>query len=60
MASVPTYSLDEQRAFDAFAVHCALIKAEQREPSLSQNPQWTIIRQDAFEAFANAFKKVPG
>lgn len=57
---VPTYSMDEQRAFDAFNVHCALIKAEQRDPALSRNPQWIIIRQDAFEMFANAFKKVPG
>lgn len=60
MASVPVFNLDEKRAYDAFNVHTALIKAEQREPSLAKNPQWIIIRQDAFEAFANAFKKVPG
>jgi len=57
---IPVYCMDEQRAYDAFNVHCALIKAEQREPALASNPQWIILRQDAFEAFANAFKKVPG
>lgn len=58
--NIPVYNMDEHRAMDAFAVHVALIKAEQREPALRRNPQWTIIRQDAFEAFANAFQRVPG
>jgi hypothetical protein len=53
--TVPTYSMAEQEALDAFAVHCALLKAERADPRLRDNPQWTIHRQDAFEAFSKAF-----
>lgn len=55
MARVRTIAVHEQEAHDAFAVHCALLKAERRDPELSKNPQWTVLRQDAFERFSNAF-----
>lgn len=58
--SVPVYLMDEQGAMDAFNVHCALIKAEQAKPELARNPQWIIIRQDAYEAFYKAFARAPG
>jgi hypothetical protein len=56
---LPTIAIDEQRAVDAFAVHCALLKAERSEPKLSRNPQWIMLRQDAYEAFSNAFTVLP-
>lgn len=58
--SAPAFLVDEQRAMDAFNVHCALVKAEQAAPHLQNNPQWIIIRQDAFEAFYRAFARTPG
>jgi hypothetical protein len=54
--SLPTISMDERKARDAFDVHAALLKAERDDPRLSRNPYWTMLRQDAFEAFCNAFK----
>jgi hypothetical protein len=53
---VKTIGVDERKARDAFDVHAALLKAERDDPSLKANPHWTIIRQDAFEAFSGAFK----
>lgn len=57
--TVPTYTFDEIRAIEAFNVHCALLRAERNEPALKNNPQWTIIRQDAYEAFSRAFTVQP-
>lgn len=51
--------IDEQRARDAFDVHCALLKAECADPKLSRNPQWQLMRMDAFEAFSAAFTVLP-
>lgn len=48
---------DSQLAEDAFAVHAALLKAEARDRRLRHNPQWTVIRQDAYERFAVAFQE---
>ena len=48
--------LNRQRAEDAFAVHAALLKAQVNDPALRDNPQWTIIRQEAFERFSLAFE----
>lgn len=56
---IPITYYDERRAIDAFNVHCALLRAERNEPALKNNPQWTIIRQDAFEAFSAAFTVLP-
>ena len=53
--SVKTIAVDEQRARDAFAVHAALLKAERDDPTLSNNPQWRLLRMDAFEAFNSAY-----
>jgi hypothetical protein len=53
--SVKTIGVNEREALDAFAVHCALLKAERTDPKLSSNPQWTMLRQDAYERFSNAF-----
>lgn len=55
MSAVPTYSLDERKARDAFEVHSALLKAERSDPALCHNPQWTVLRQDAYTAFRAAF-----
>lgn len=55
MASVPTIAVNEREAMEAFAVHAALLKAERDDPSLASNPQWTVLRQDAFERFSNAY-----
>lgn len=41
-----------QREVQAFAAHAALIKMELRHPSLKDNPFWTMLRQDAYERFA--------
>lgn len=46
----------EPQASDAFAVHQALIQAEQRDPRLKRNPQWQCLRMDAYEAFCAAFE----
>jgi hypothetical protein len=46
----------EPQASDAFAVHQALIQAERRDPRLKRNPQWQIMRMDAYENFARAFE----
>lgn len=54
----PVIYCDANRADQAFAVHQALLKAEARDRSLRHNPYWTMIRQDAYEAFALAFKEV--
>ncbi len=51
-----TTSVDERRAHDAFAVHAALCRCERELPSLRDNPQWTLLRQDAFERFATCFE----
>ena len=55
MAKLRTIAFHEQEATDAFAVHCALLKAECYDPDLRKNPQWTVLRQDAFERWSNAF-----
>ena len=55
MARLRTIAVHEKAALDAFAVHCALLKAERVDPALSNNPQWTVLRQDAYERFSNAF-----
>ncbi len=49
---------DESRASNAYEVHSALLRTERLVPALKRNPQWTIIRQDAFERFAEAFKAI--
>lgn len=55
---VPVILCDELNASEAYEVHIALLKAEKANPSLRDNPIWTIHRQDAYERFAVAFKKV--
>lgn len=40
------------KACDAFAVHAALLRAETLDSTLRGNPQWTMMRQDAYERFA--------
>lgn len=49
---------DRKLADDAFAVHAALVQAEGRNRHLRHNPQWTVLRQDAYERFAVAFQEV--
>jgi len=54
-AQVPTIKFNERQAHDACKVHFALLKAERDDPELRDNPQWTVIRQDAYERFCAAF-----
>ena len=49
---------DQRKADESFAAHTALLKAERADPSLFNNPQWTILRQDAYERFALAFERL--
>lgn len=49
-----------ERAELAFATHTALVKMEAADPTLRDNPYWTMLRQDAWEQFWIAFDKVPG
>lgn len=55
---VPVILYDEQQAHDAYVVHIALLMAERADPTLKNNPVWTMHRQDAYERFAVAFGKV--
>lgn len=60
MASVPVILCAAEIADNAFQAHMALVKLEQEKPELRANPHWTMLRQDAFERFAEAFVRVPG
>lgn len=51
-------SIKNRRLIDVQEAHFALIKAETREPGLSQNPAWILLRQDAYERYAIEFGKV--
>lgn len=59
MASVPIILCAAEKADLAFQAHSALLKAERERPELRKNPFWTMLRQDAFERFAEAFERVP-
>jgi hypothetical protein len=43
----------ERRLHEAWAVHCGLILAERVSPTLRDNPQWKLLRMDAYETFHN-------
>lgn len=43
----------ERRLDDAWAVHRTLLLAEARAPALRDNPQWMLLRMDAYEAYYN-------
>lgn len=53
---VPVYRYDEARAHDAWECHQALILTEQFRPFLRENPQWQMLRADAYEQFALSFE----
>lgn len=44
---------ERDRLEDAFNVHQALVVAENAMPWLRDNPQWRLLRFDAFETFHN-------
>lgn len=54
--TIRIYSMDEAKARNAFDAHSAILKAQRENPSLCKNPAWTILRQDAYERFAQAFE----
>lgn len=54
--NVPTIRYNERQATEAFRAHAALLKAERLNPTLRRNPYWTMLKQDAFEAFSAAFE----
>lgn len=58
--SIPTYLVNLEAARQAFEAHSAIILAELRSTELSQNPFWTMLRQDAYERFALAFQTAGG
>jgi hypothetical protein len=39
---------------DKFHVHAALVWVEQKRPHLKDNPQWKLLRMDAYEEFWRA------
>lgn len=45
---------------DAFHVHSALVTAEVTLPWLRDNPQWRLLRMDAYETFYNLFTESAG
>lgn len=49
---------DAEKADHAFRAHMALVNAEKADPKLKDNPHWTLLRQEAFERFAEAFERV--
>lgn len=53
--TAPVTFFDKKKADDAFEIHRALILLEQAHPTLLNNPQWEILRRDAFERFNEAF-----
>jgi hypothetical protein len=55
---VNVFRYDAQKAESAFMAHKALIRAEQANPSLKDNPDWTLLRLEAFERFSEAFERV--
>ena len=56
--TVNVFRYDAQKAESAFMAHKALIRAEQANPSLKDNPDWTLLRLEAFERFSEAFERV--
>jgi hypothetical protein len=58
MGDVPVILCAADKADNAFKAHAALLQAERVHPELSRNPYWTMLRQDAFERFADAFQQV--
>ncbi len=56
MADFPTIHMNHRGAQDAYEVHQALVKAEARDRHLKTNPQWQLLRMDAYEAFCRAFE----
>ena len=56
---IPVIRIDDTRAKQTFEAHAALLRAERDNPALRDNPAWTMLRQDAFERFNDAFKVLP-
>jgi hypothetical protein len=56
--NIPVILCDAVRADNAFRAHKALLHAERDNPKLKDNPHWTLLRQEAFERFAEAFERV--
>lgn len=42
-----------RRLDEAWEVHRAMILSEIRDPALRANPQWMLLRMDAYEAYYN-------
>lgn len=53
--NVPVILYDEAKASAAYLAHVALLKAERDDPSLKNNPVWTMLRQDTYEMFRRAY-----
>lgn len=49
----------KRQAEYAWKVHVALIKAEARDPKLSDNPRWRLLRMDAYVDFHNLLASDP-
>lgn len=47
---------NEKRASDAWEAYRAIALAQAYQPSLGDNPAWTILRDEAFENFSLAFE----
>lgn len=56
--TVPVYLFDQRKASDAWEAHSELLKLMIRNPSLRDNPVWTLLRQEAYELLCEAYKDV--
>lgn len=54
----PVWNVHERNAMNAFEVHSALVRMENRDRTLKRNPVWQCLRMDAYEAFVRAFEAV--
>lgn len=53
---VPVRHLDSPEAAKAWSEHSALLKALRDAPTLAERPEFTVLRQDAYERFHETFK----
>lgn len=59
MSAAPVIHSNGPAADKAYRRHRALAIAMREDPSLRDDPQFTIMRQDAYERFHGAFVRTP-
>lgn len=53
--NVPLITYDEAKAGQAYLAYIAILAQQKADPSLVENPAWTILRQEAYATFHQAF-----